>query len=583
LYRNNKSTFQDTALKQLVGTVVLTRYNNRTYRVDDIAWDKNPQSTFMDHTGKAVSFVDYYKKAYDKTIMDKEQPLLLHRPKRRDKLNKDAPDEVICLIPELCCMTGLTDYARSDFRVMKDIAAHTRVSPSAREKAFRSFVTRMKATPKAIEELDGWGISLDSGLTELSGSQAGRRLPMEKVLFRNKTILAGDDADWSRDAVKEQQIVAVPLRQWVVVVTKRDRSKAVEFVNMMKRVAPPMGIEVQDARIVEVVNDRTDTYLQAIRPQITPQLQLVVIVFPTSRDDRYAAVKKLCCIEKPIPSQVINARTISAQQKLRSVSQKIALQINCKLGGELWALSIPVKNLMIVGIDVFHDAVLGKSRSITGFVASTNPHMTRWYSRVAIQGPQQELVDGLKLCFRAALQKYHQENGGLPERIIVYRDGVGDGMMHTVAQYEVPQMTSCFTDLFGESYQPKMAVVVVQKRISTRIFCRSPRTGLDNPPPGTVVDHTITRRGIYDFFLVSQKVRQGTVTPTHYTVVHDSSTLKPDHMQRMAYKMTHMYYNWPGTIRVPAPCQYAHKLAFLVGQSLHKDPALELADRLFFL
>lgn len=42
-----------------------------------------------------------------------------------------------------------------------------------------------------------------------------------------------------------------------------------------------------------------------------------------------------------------------------------------------------------------------------------------------------------------------QDNGTLPERIIVYRDGVGDGMMHTVAQYEVPQMTSCFTDLFG--------------------------------------------------------------------------------------------------------------------------------------
>lgn len=59
----------------------------------------------------------------------------------------------------------------------------------------------------------------------------------------------------------------------------------------------------------------------------------------------------------------------------------------------------------------------------------------------------------------------------------------------------------------------------------------------------------------YDFFLVSQHVRQGTVTPTHYNVVHDESGLKPDHMQRLAYKLTHMYYNWPGTIRVPAPCQ----------------------------
>ena len=38
-----------------------------------------------------------------------------------------------------------------------------------------------------------------------------------------------------------------------------------------------------------------------------------------------------------------------------------------------------------------------------------------------------------------------------------------------------------------------------------------------------------------------------------------------------------------GTIRVPAPCQYAHKLAFLVGQSIHKDPALELSNRLYFL
>ncbi len=59
----------------------------------------------------------------------------------------------------------------------------------------------------------------------------------------------------------------------------------------------------------------------------------------------------------------------------------------------------------------------------------------------------------------------------------------------------------------------------------------------------------------YDFFLVSQHVRQGTVTPTHYIVVSDTSGFKPDHIQKLAYKLTHMYYNWPGTIRVPAPCQ----------------------------
>ena len=67
----------------------------------------------------------------------------------------------------------------------------------------------MKTTPKALEELHGWGLSLDSGLAQLSGDRSGRCLQSEKVLFNQRTVVAGDNADWSRDAVKEQQIVAV--------------------------------------------------------------------------------------------------------------------------------------------------------------------------------------------------------------------------------------------------------------------------------------------------------------------------------------------------------------------------------------
>ena len=48
---------------------------------------------------------------------------------------------------------------------------------------------------------------------------------------------------------------------------------------------------------------------------------------------------------------------------------------------------------------------------------------------------------------------------------------------------------------------------------------------------------------------------QGTVTPTHYVVIHDSANMKTDHVQQLTYKLCHLYYNWPGTIRVPAPCQ----------------------------
>ena len=62
-------------------------------------------------------------------------------------------------------------------------------------------------------------------------------------------------------------------------------------------------------------------------------------------------------------------------------------------------------------------------------------------------------------------------NHRLPDRIIVYRDGVGDGQLPVVAGYEVKQLSECFA-LFGETYEPRLAVIVVQKRINTRIFAR---------------------------------------------------------------------------------------------------------------
>ncbi len=59
-------------------------------------------------------------------------------------------------------------------------------------------------------------------------------------------------------------------------------------------------------------------------------------------------------------------------------------------------------------------------------------------------------------------------------------------------------------------------------------------------------------------------MRQGTVTPTHYNVVYDGSGWKPDILQKLTYKLTHMYYNWPGTIRVPAPCQVSHMYIHII-------------------
>lgn len=84
-----------------------------------------------------------------------------------------------------------------------------------------------------------------------------------------------------------------------------------------------------------------------------------------------------------------------------------------------------------------------------------------------------------------------QINHHLPEKIVVYRDGVSDGQLKTVQEYEIPQLQKCFEAF--DNYQPKMAVFVVQKKISANIYSAA-TDHFTVPSPGTVVDHTITSR-----------------------------------------------------------------------------------------
>jgi len=51
---------------------------------------------------------------------------------------------------------------------------------------------------------------------------------------------------------------------------------------------------------VPIENDRTESYLQALRTEIDKDKpQIVVTIVTSNRKDRYDAIKKLCCLEKP--------------------------------------------------------------------------------------------------------------------------------------------------------------------------------------------------------------------------------------------------------------------------------------------
>lgn len=103
---------------------VLFRYNNNTYRIDDIDWDSTPNKTFELRDGTSISIAAYLKKVrvtlfvlsdthththtqqYDIQVTDLQQPLLVSRPSKREIRARGGKDDPILLVPEVCTRTG---------------------------------------------------------------------------------------------------------------------------------------------------------------------------------------------------------------------------------------------------------------------------------------------------------------------------------------------------------------------------------------------------------------------------------------------------------------------------------------------
>lgn len=539
------ASWKDDLKKQMITRIVITKYNNRSYRIDDFDFERSPKTSF-DVNGRDMSIIDYYKEQYNIKIQDENQPMIVCRKEMR--LSGRPKQEIeILLVPELCYMTGLGDEQRRDFRVLKDMSTYTKMSPGQRIAAYKSFVDNLYNSEKALQALADWGLKLDRN----TAKAPARVLDGQKIIFGGgKEFPAGPKADFTRHAISNEVLLAFDIVDWVIIVSKGSERCAKTFEDKAAEFAKPTGIRVKKSKTIVIPDAKTTTYCTAIREALSDNknIQIVVIIFPTAQDDRYAAVKKILCAEIPTPSQVIMANNLNKpDDKLRSIVIKIVLQMNCKLGGALWGMKIPLKKTMIAGIDTYHE--LGaQSINVGGFVASVNPGFTKYYSNPTIQQKKEEIVLGLALSLESALKYYYSENDTYPDSIILFRDGVSEGQLENTLNLEIGQFRSAFSRIDPE-YKPKVTFVVVQKRVNMKFYKEidAMKRTYENLPPGTVIDSEVTHKTFFDYYVVSQHVTQGATTPSHYFCLLDENNFGADIVEQLTYKLCFMYYNWCGT------------------------------------
>ncbi|XP_033230156.1 piwi-like protein Siwi isoform X2 [Belonocnema kinseyi] len=573
-YRTYQAEYKKFFSKEIMGQIVLTGYNNNTYRIDDVDYTVRPSSTFKLRNGESISYKDYYASKYHIRIRNDSQPMLVSRSKPKDRRAGQA--ELVYLVPELCRTTGLTDEMRSSYQTMNALATHTKLEPRARIERLMSFNRRLLSEPKVVEELNDWGLMLDGQLTHVPG----RVIPRDKIIMANGVALVPKGQNWDTEVRSNQLLVTTELRDWVIVCTGRMKRDCQELINSISRASQGMRFRVEQPRLAEIPSDRSNCYtemLESIMSRSNPQL--VMCIVPNNNLDRYSAIKKKCCVDRPVLSQVVLTKTIMAKGRPNlTAATKIAIQMNCKLGGAGWTVEIPSGNIMVAGFDVCHDKTV-KGRDFGALVASLDKNFSRYFSSVSAHASGEELSNDLGVSMCKAVQKYQELNGVLPSAIIFYRDGVGEGQVPFVHEIEVEELKIKLADLYGgDIANVKLAFLIVTKKINTRFFHNG-----RNAPAGTVVDDVVTNPARYDFFLVSQGGGKGTIAPSGYSVISDTSQWGPDKIQRMTYKLTQMYYNFAGAVKVPAPCQYAHKLAALVAQSIQRPPSGQLETLLYYL
>lgn len=82
------------------------------------------------------------------------------------------------------------------------------------------------------------------------------------------------------------------ISKWVILYTQQDARSAKDFSQAMGQVSRKMGIQVDQPSMVQIRDDQTITIVRELRSQIENNPDIVVVILPSNKNDRYAAIKK---------------------------------------------------------------------------------------------------------------------------------------------------------------------------------------------------------------------------------------------------------------------------------------------------
>ena len=539
--------------------------------VTNIIWDKSPRNFEFTKTNPKtgestnISIAQYYYEAYN--IKCPDDDILIEEV-------HGGKNERRCLYPSsVLKIIGISDVEKRNFRIMKDIATVTRIEPNVRKQRLDRFISDLKNNQEASNFLSQWGFEVGES-RKLTGYVIKPATLCLCDKRDNKTELPLDGTLGFQKSWKDYHLYKKPtMKSFILILFPKNYGNMGKVVSDFVKVSNGLGLNINEEQNLKktcVNSNHPNGYKQTISYIIGEKGDVpsfIVCILPDQGKDRYNQIKMFLTVQIGIPSQCIKEESL--RKNPLSILTNVAVQIAAKARGIPFKVSsrcLPVSHTMVVGLSL---TTLRGNAPVCAGVATTDVELSQYYSRSSSLKTEKTIPDNFISNFMGnALENFKANTGSYPKRIVVYREGVGYGLMPKIKNTEVQSLVNIIHSVTGDE-NVSLAYLIAQKQSSIRILQKDDRYGLKSVKAGTVVTGDISAKGVAEFYLVSHNANQGSATPTRYTIIHHSPrTWTDDQLILLTHYQTLHYYNWAGSIRIPACLMYATRLAEFVRTSL---------------
>ncbi len=207
---------------------------------------------------------------------------------------------------------------------MSDVAQYTRTVPTSRIQALQKFAKRINDTKEVAEELTNWNLKIMPELQSIKG----RSLPPQELIYAGNVRIPykADNADWGGIFKKNKLFSGSRCDKWAVICFEKDESKANNFVKQVLQSGQQMGFMMAGPKYFRIPSGNQGMFGQTVQNVAKQGPSMVMAVTPNNKSTLYSHVKKICCVDHPIPSQVVTA-TILGKEKGKSVQAAVVLNV----------------------------------------------------------------------------------------------------------------------------------------------------------------------------------------------------------------------------------------------------------------